>query len=196
MDINKRIAKHFSDSAELKLRVKDSLAKPIAAAAQAFFDCVTNDRKILCCGNGGSAADAQHFSGELLNRFEMERPGLPAIAETVPGYEVVNWFGIVAPAGTPRAIVARINKDFNDALGSPKLGDKAAWAPRIATGNAALLLSAMKGKNAMPPQGGGDYQDIEIARAVVYLANAGGAKFAEPAAPAAAAPASAASAAK
>ncbi len=82
------------------------------------------------------------------------------------------------------------------ALGSPKLGDKAAWAPRIATGNAALLLSAMKGKNAMPPQGGGDYQDIEIARAVVYLANAGGAKFAEPAAPAAAAPASAASAAK
>ena len=48
-------------------------------------------------------------------------PDLPAIAETVPGYEVVNWFGIVAPAGTPRAIVARINKDFNDALASPKL---------------------------------------------------------------------------
>jgi tripartite-type tricarboxylate transporter receptor subunit TctC len=48
-------------------------------------------------------------------------PDLPAIAETVPGYEVVNWFGIVAPAGTPRAIVARINKDFNDALVSPRL---------------------------------------------------------------------------
>jgi len=48
-------------------------------------------------------------------------PDLPAIAEAVPGYEVVNWFGIVAPAGTPRAIVARINKDFNDALASPRL---------------------------------------------------------------------------
>ena len=48
-------------------------------------------------------------------------PDLPAIAESVPGYEVVNWFGIVAPAGTSRAIVTRINKDFNDALASPKL---------------------------------------------------------------------------
>jgi D-sedoheptulose 7-phosphate isomerase len=82
MDINKRIAKHFSDSAELKLRVKDTLAKPIAAGAQAFFDCVTNDHKILCCGNGGSAADAQHFAAELLNRFEKERPGLACIALT------------------------------------------------------------------------------------------------------------------
>lgn len=80
------------------------------------------------------------------------------------------------------------------ALGAPKVGDKAAWAARITTGNAALLQSAMKGKNAMPPQGGGDLQDVEVARAVVYLANAGGAKFTEPAAPAA--PASAASGAK
>ena len=76
MDINKRIVKHFKDSAELKLKVKDTLAKPIAEGAQIFFDCVTNDGKILCCGNGGSAADAQHFAAELLNRFEKERPGL------------------------------------------------------------------------------------------------------------------------
>ena len=82
MDINKRIIKQFKDSAELKLNVKDALAKPIAEAAQVFFDCVTNDGKILCCGNGGSAADAQHFAAELLNRFEKERPGLAAIALT------------------------------------------------------------------------------------------------------------------
>lgn len=82
MDINKRIIKQFKDSAELKLSVKDALAKPIAEAAQVFFDCVTNDGKILCCGNGGSAADAQHFAAELLNRFEKERPGLAAIALT------------------------------------------------------------------------------------------------------------------
>jgi cytochrome c5 len=67
--------------------------------------------------------------------------------------------------------------------GSPKLGDKAAWAPRIKTGYEALLNSALKGKNAMGAQGGGDHNDVEIGRAVVYMANASGAKFAEPAAP-------------
>jgi len=82
MDINKRIIKHFKDSAEIKLRVKDGLAEPIAKGAQVFFDCVTNDHKILCCGNGGSAADAQHFAAELINRFEKERPGLACIALT------------------------------------------------------------------------------------------------------------------
>jgi D-sedoheptulose 7-phosphate isomerase len=81
-DINKRIIKHFKDSAEIKLRVKDGLAQPIANGAQIFFDCVTNDSKIMCCGNGGSAADAQHFAAELLNRFEKERPGLACIALT------------------------------------------------------------------------------------------------------------------
>ncbi|MGC2166202.1 MAG: phosphoheptose isomerase [Gallionella sp.] len=82
MEINKRIVKHFKDSADLKLRVKDALAQPIAEAAQACFDSVTNDHKILVCGNGGSAADAQHFSAELLNRFEKERPGLACVALT------------------------------------------------------------------------------------------------------------------
>ena len=55
MDINKRIIKHFKDSAEIKLKVKDGLAEHIAKSAQIFFDCVTNDGKIMCCGNGGSA---------------------------------------------------------------------------------------------------------------------------------------------
>lgn len=73
------------------------------------------------------------------------------------------------------------------AAGSPKLGDAAAWAPRIATGYDALLNSALKGKNAMAAQGGGDFQDVEIGRAVVYMTAAAGGKFAEPAAPAAAA---------
>lgn len=82
MDISKRIIKHFKDSAELKLKVMDELAPHIAEGAQLFFDCVANDGKILCCGNGGSAADAQHFSAELLNRFEKERPGLAAVALT------------------------------------------------------------------------------------------------------------------
>jgi cytochrome c5 len=69
--------------------------------------------------------------------------------------------------------------------GAPKFGDAAAWGPRIKTGFDALVNSALKGKNAMPPQGGGDFSDVEVARGVVYMANAGGAKFAEPKAPAA-----------
>ncbi len=72
------------------------------------------------------------------------------------------------------------------AAGSPKFGDAAAWAPRIKTGFDSLWKSAMKGKNAMPAQGGGDLADLEVARGMVYMANAGGAKFEEPKEPAAA----------
>lgn len=63
---------------------------------------------------------------------------------------------------------------------APKLGDAGAWGARIKTGLDALVNSALKGKGAMGPQGGGDFDDVEIARAVVYMANSAGAKFAEP----------------
>jgi cytochrome c5 len=79
-------------------------------------------------------------------------------------------------------------------VGSPKLGDAQAWAPRIKTGYDALLHSALAGKGQMGAQGGGDYADLEIGRAVVYMANKAGAKFEEPKAPAAAASAPTASA--
>jgi len=81
------------------------------------------------------------------------------------------------------------------AAGAPKVGDAPAWAARIRTGFDVLVQSALKGKGAMPAQGGGDFNDTEIARAVAYMANASGAKFAEPIAPASAAPTAAASAA-
>jgi cytochrome c5 len=77
------------------------------------------------------------------------------------------------------------------AAGAPKLADTGAWAARIKTGYDTLLNSALKGKGAMGAQGGGDYSDVEIGRAVVYMANQAGAKFAEPAVPAAAGAASA-----
>jgi cytochrome c5 len=73
--------------------------------------------------------------------------------------------------------------------GAPHLNDAAAWGPRLAQGYATLLEHALKGKGAMPAQGGGDFEDVEIGRAVVYLANSGGAKFPVPDRPAAAAPA-------
>ncbi|CAG1017820.1 Cytochrome c-555 [Burkholderiaceae bacterium] len=77
-------------------------------------------------------------------------------------------------------------------LNAPKLGDNAAWAPRLAQGFNVLLTSAVKGKGAMPAQGGGDHTELEISRAVVYMANKAGAKFEEPKAPAPAAAAAAA----
>jgi cytochrome c5 len=73
------------------------------------------------------------------------------------------------------------------AAGAPKVGDAGAWGPRVGQGYDKLLTSALKGKNAMGAQGGGEFSDVEIGRAVVYMANQGGAKFAEPAAPAASA---------
>jgi D-sedoheptulose 7-phosphate isomerase len=82
MDLISRISENFSESAHLKLQSMDALARPIAAAAERMVQCLRADGKILACGNGGSAADSQHFAAELLNRFEMERPGLAAMALT------------------------------------------------------------------------------------------------------------------
>lgn len=80
MDLISRINQHFTDSAQLKLQAMAQLAEPLARASERMAQCLINEGKILSCGNGGSAADAQHFSAELLNRFEMERPPLAAIA--------------------------------------------------------------------------------------------------------------------
>ena len=82
MELLSRISQHFHDSAELKLRAVDALAEPIRQAAERMVHCLMNEGKILACGNGGSAADSQHFAAELLNRFEKERPPLAAVALT------------------------------------------------------------------------------------------------------------------
>jgi len=80
--LEQRIQQNFIDSADLKYQSAQSLSKPIAQAVQAVLACVTSGGKVLACGNGGSAADAQHFSAELLNRFERERPPLACVALT------------------------------------------------------------------------------------------------------------------
>ncbi len=77
-----RIAAHFADSAKLKLAAAQSLSAPIARAIEIMSGSLRAGGKILACGNGGSAADAQHFAAELVNRFERERPPLAAIALT------------------------------------------------------------------------------------------------------------------
>jgi D-sedoheptulose 7-phosphate isomerase len=80
MDLISRINQHFTDSAHLKLQSMALLAEPLASASERMVQCLMKEGKILSCGNGGSAADAQHFAAELLNRFEIERPPLAAMA--------------------------------------------------------------------------------------------------------------------
>lgn len=82
MDLISRISQHFTDSAQTKLEAIEMLAGPIAEAAELMVNALVGNGKILACGNGGSAADAQHFAGELVGRFEIERQGLSAIALT------------------------------------------------------------------------------------------------------------------
>jgi len=82
MDAKSRVSAHFAESIAVKQAAAAALVEDIAGGGTLMSDALLNDGKILSCGNGGSAADSQHFSSELLNRFEMERPGLPALALT------------------------------------------------------------------------------------------------------------------
>ena len=78
--LEQRIQQQFFDSADLKYAAAETLTRPIAAAVNAIMGSITSGGKVLACGNGGSASDAQHFAAEFVGRFERERPGLAAIA--------------------------------------------------------------------------------------------------------------------
>lgn len=82
MDLIQRIRRQFEDSLQVKRNALEAMAAPLAGAIELMTACLLGNGKILACGNGGSAADAQHFAAELVNRFEMERPPLAAIALT------------------------------------------------------------------------------------------------------------------
>ena len=125
MDLISRIGQHFTDSAQTKLDASEMLAAPISEAANAMVGCLLGNGKILACGNGGSAADAQHFAAELVGRFEMERQGLAAIALTTDssimtavandyGYKVV-FERQVRARGHPGDILLAISTSGNSA---------------------------------------------------------------------------------
>jgi D-sedoheptulose 7-phosphate isomerase len=82
MDAETRVKEHFAESIAIKQAAAEQLSQGITGAGQLMSQALLDEGKILSCGNGGSAGDSQHFSSELLNRFEMERPGLPAVALT------------------------------------------------------------------------------------------------------------------
>ncbi len=90
MDLATRIKRIFNDSVDTKLQSMEVLSQPIVTASELLISSLLNECKILTCGNGGSAADAQHFSSELLNRFEMERPGLPCFALTTDASTITS----------------------------------------------------------------------------------------------------------
>jgi D-sedoheptulose 7-phosphate isomerase len=134
--LEQRIQQHFFDSADLKYAAAQTLAQPIAQAANAVLACLTAGGKVLACGNGGSASDAQHFAAEFIGRFERERPGLAAIALT-----------------TDTSIITAIGNDYHfnaiyakqvQALGQP--GD--VLIAISTSGNSANVLAAVAAAQA------------------------------------------------
>lgn len=121
--LEQQIQQSFFESADLKYQLAESLAPVIAQAVSVLVDGLTNGNKILVCGNGGSAADAQHFSAEFTGRFERERPGLAAIALTTDtsaltaigndyGYDVV-FSRQVEALGNPGDVLVAISTSGN-----------------------------------------------------------------------------------
>jgi len=134
--LEQRIQQQFFDSADLKYAAAEILSRPIADAASAVVGCLTAGGKVLACGNGGSASDAQHFAAEFIGRFERERPGLAAIALT-----------------TDTSILTAIGNDYDftsiyskqvQALGAP--GD--VLVAITTSGNSANVLAAVEAAHA------------------------------------------------
>jgi len=85
-----RVRNLFNDSIAVKKEAAKSISSDIVSAADVILDCLMSNNKVMTCGNGGSAADAQHFSSEMLNRFERERPGLAALALTTDASTITS----------------------------------------------------------------------------------------------------------
>jgi len=152
--LEQRIQQQFFDSADLKYAAAEILSKPIADAVGALVGCITAGGKVLSCGNGGSASDAQHFAAEFVGRFERERPGLAAIALT-----------------TDTSILTAIGNDYDfnsiyskqvQALGAP--GD--VLLAITTSGNSANVLAAVDAARAkdmtviaMTGRGGGKLRE-------------------------------------
>ncbi len=134
--LEQRIQQQFFDSADLKYAAAEILAKPIADAVGTLVGCITAGGKVLVCGNGGSASDAQHFAAEFIGRFERERPGLPAIALTTDS-------SILTAIGNDYDFNAIFSKQVQ-AIGAP--GD--VLLAISTSGNSANVLAAVDAAHA------------------------------------------------
>ncbi len=134
--LEQSIQQQFFDSADLKYAAAEILAKPIADAVNAVVGCITAGGKVMACGNGGSASDAQHFAAEFVGRFERERPGLAAIALTTDS-------SILTAVGNDYDFNSIFSKQVQ-ALGSP--GD--VLIAISTSGNSANVLAAVEAARA------------------------------------------------
>ena len=134
--LEQRIQQQFFDSADLKYAAAEILSRPIADAVSAVVGSITSGGKVLACGNGGSASDAQHFAAEFVGRFERERPGLAAIALTVDS-------SILTAIGNDYAFDVVFSKQVQ-ALGSP--GD--VLLGFSTSGNSANVIAAIEAAHA------------------------------------------------
>jgi D-sedoheptulose 7-phosphate isomerase len=134
--LEQRIQQQFFDSADLKYAAAEVLSKPIVDAVNALVGCITAGGKVLSCGNGGSAGDAQHFAAEFVGRFERERPGLAAIALTVDT-------SILTAIGNDYAFEVVFSKQVQ-ALGMP--GD--VLLAISTSGNSANVIAAIEAAKA------------------------------------------------
>ena len=150
-----RIQQHFRDSAAITLAAMETLAVPIAAAVDTMFAALANSNKILACGNGGSAANAQQLAAELIGRFERERPGLPALALTTDA-------SVLTAVATDYAYEQVFAKQVR-ALGQP--GD--VLLAITTSGNSVNVLAAIQEAHeremvviALTGKGGGDVNSV------------------------------------
>jgi D-sedoheptulose 7-phosphate isomerase len=134
--LEQRIQQQFFDSADLKYAAAEILSRPISDAVNAVVGCITAGGKVLACGNGGSASDAQHFAAEFIGRFERERPGLAAIALTTDT-------SILTAVGNDYSFVEIFSKQVQ-ALGQP--GD--VLLAITTSGNSANVLAAVEAAHA------------------------------------------------
>jgi D-sedoheptulose 7-phosphate isomerase len=134
--LEQRIQQQFFDSADLKYAAAEVLSKPIVDAVSALVGCITAGGKVLSCGNGGSAGDAQHFAAEFVGRFERERPGLAAIALTTDS-------SILTAIGNDYDFTSIFSKQVQ-ALGAP--GD--VLLAITTSGNSANVVAAVEAARA------------------------------------------------
>jgi D-sedoheptulose 7-phosphate isomerase len=136
MDHVANLRKHFAEGIELRTRMMESLAPEVAKAGLALAAAIKRGKKALACGNGGSAADSQHFAAEMVGRFERERPGMPAIALST------DTSGLTAIAND-------YGYDYVFSKGVEALGQEGDVLLGISTsGNSKSVLEAMKAAHA------------------------------------------------
>ena len=153
--LEQRIQQQFFDSADLKYAAAEVLSRPVAEAVSALVGCITGGGKVLACGNGGSASDAQHFAAEFIGRFERERPGLAAIALTTDS-------SIITAIGNDYAFDVIFSKQVQ-ALGAP--GD--VLIAISTSGNSANVVAAVQAAHtkemtiiALTGRGGGKIREL------------------------------------